>query len=148
MSGKTRPSMMPHIINDIEQANLIYKGECGKPLLSNTKMKAVIELCKDRMTRGVAKPLKRTEDGMISCPHCKGELLSYLLHSTNRIPFCFCPRCGGALKKDIIAESEHDECIYKTSDGYCAIHGYGVDVREYCVEGPCDDEEVRDDDKQ
>ena len=148
MSGKTRPSMMPHIINDIEQANLIYKGECGKPLLSNTKMKAVIELCKDRMTRGVAKPLKRTEDGMISCPRCKGELLSYLLHSTNRIPFHFCPRCGGALKGDIIAEREHDECIYKTGDGHCAIHGYGIDVREYCVEGPCDDEEVRDDDEQ
>ena len=58
MSGKTRPSMMPHIINDIEQANLMCKREYGKPLLSNTNLKAVVELCKDR-----------TKGGMISCPH-------------------------------------------------------------------------------
>ena len=111
MSGKTRPSMMPHIINDIEQANLMCKREYGKPLLSNTKMKAILELCKDRMTRGVAKPMKSTEDGMIICPHCKRDLLPYLVYPTNCIHFYFCPMCGGALKENIIAEREHDGCI-------------------------------------
>ncbi len=31
------------------------------------------------------------------------------------------------------------ECVYKTHEGYCSLHS-GSDVREYCVEGPCDDE--------
>lgn len=33
-----------------------------------------------------------------------------------------------------------NECIYKTHEGYCILHSDGIDVREYCVEGPCDDE--------
>lgn len=32
-----------------------------------------------------------------------------------------------------------NECIYKTHEGYCILHS-DIDVREYCVEGPCDDE--------
>lgn len=32
-----------------------------------------------------------------------------------------------------------NECIYKTHEGYCILHSDGI-VREYCVEGPCDDE--------
>lgn len=41
-------------------------------------------------------------------------------------------------------QAEHESYIYRTSDAYCAIHGTGIDVREYCVEGPCEGEEVRD----
>lgn len=31
------------------------------------------------------------------------------------------------------------KCVYKTHEGYYSLHS-GSDVREYCVEGPCDDE--------
>lgn len=31
-----------------------------------------------------------------------------------------------------------NECIYKTHEGYCILHSDGI-VREYCVEGPCDE---------
>ncbi len=31
-------------------------------------------------------------------------------------------------------------CIYKTSDGYCELHSDGIELREPCVDGPCDDE--------
>ena len=33
-------------------------------------------------------------------------------------------------------------CIYKTTDGYCELHSDGIEFREPCVEGPCDDELV------
>lgn len=38
-------------------------------------------------------------------------------------------------------EKTMSKCIYKTAEGYCTIHS-GIDIREYCVEGPCDDEET------
>ena len=31
------------------------------------------------------------------------------------------------------------DCIYKTTDGYCELHSDGIEYREPCVEGPCDD---------
>ena len=31
-------------------------------------------------------------------------------------------------------------CIYKTTDGDCELHSDGIEYREPCVEGPCDDE--------
>lgn len=39
-------------------------------------------------------------------------------------------------------EKTMSKCIYKTAEGYCTIHSDGIDIREYCVEGPCDDEET------
>ena len=39
-------------------------------------------------------------------------------------------------------EKTMSKCIYKTAEGYCTIHSDGIDIREYCVEGPCDDEEA------
>ena len=33
-------------------------------------------------------------------------------------------------------------CKYKTTDGYCELHSDGIEYREPCVEGPCDDELV------
>ncbi len=33
------------------------------------------------------------------------------------------------------------QCRYKTEDGYCQLHSDAM-VREYCVEGPCDDEKI------
>lgn len=35
-----------------------------------------------------------------------------------------------------------EECVYKTTEGYCTLHSDGIGHFEYCVEGPCDDEEV------
>lgn len=45
-------------------------------------------------------------------------------------------------KEGIMMEQDKamNECIYKTHEGYCILHSDGIDVREYCVEGPCDDE--------
>lgn len=36
-------------------------------------------------------------------------------------------------------------CIYKASDGCCELHSDGIDFREPCLDGPCDDEEVEKD---
>lgn len=33
------------------------------------------------------------------------------------------------------------DCIYKTNDGYCTKHSGNI-VLEYCLEGPCDDEQL------
>lgn len=30
-------------------------------------------------------------------------------------------------------------CNYKTSDGYCELHSDGVEFREPCIDGPCED---------
>jgi len=32
-------------------------------------------------------------------------------------------------------------CKYKTTDGYCELYSDGVEFREPCAEGPCEDEE-------
>lgn len=34
------------------------------------------------------------------------------------------------------------ECIYKTHDGYCTKHSDGIEFREPCVDGLCDDERL------
>lgn len=47
--------------------------------------------------------------------------------------------------KDRLPEEEGklmEECVYKTTEGYCTLHSDGIGHFEYCVEGPYDDEEV------
>lgn len=42
---------------------------------------------------------------------------------------------------DMRTEVKMDKiCIYRTTGGYCELHSDGIDFREPCVEGPCDDE--------
>lgn len=31
------------------------------------------------------------------------------------------------------------KCVYETTDGYCERHSDGVEYREPCLQGPCDD---------
>jgi len=52
-------------------------------------------------------------------------------------PAAECTRYTKEKKKKTISK-----CIYKTAEGYCTIHSDGIDIREYCVEGSCDDEEA------
>lgn len=47
---------------------------------------------------------------------------------------------GISILRETQEELSMDDCIYKTTDGYCELHSNGNEYREPCVEGPCDDE--------